>query len=91
MCHSRPEKRPQRADPAAVPALDQLMGLYKQIHTNDRRSTAAGHWINEAFVVRLWAVLEADHVVDGSKPIDRSLGRRYRGGPLPTTRAQDRP
>lgn len=35
------------------------MQRHRNLHTDDRRNTLNGHWINEAFIVRLWAVLEA--------------------------------
>ena len=54
-------------------ALDHPAAMYEQLHTLQRCNTRAGHWVNEAFVVRLWAVLEAHDVVDGVKSIDSSL------------------
>lgn len=65
--------RAPRADAEVLPALEHLLGMYNTIHTNERRSTAAGHWINEAFVIRLCAVLEAYHVLSSSKSIDSDL------------------
>ena len=63
----------QSAEPNVIRALHHLMSLYNAVHTNDRRDTAAGHWINEAFVLRLYAVLEAHGVVGNNKRIDYSL------------------
>ena len=63
----------RNADGDVLAALEYLLLVYASIHTNDRRNTAAGHWINEAFVIRLNAVLEAHHVLDESKSIDKSL------------------
>jgi hypothetical protein len=47
-----------------------MMEMYRAIHTNDRRNSPAGHWINEAFIVRLWAILDSHHFV---QPIDRTV------------------
>ena len=63
----------KKADPNVLDALEHLSKMYATIYTNEMRNTAQGHWINEAFVVRLWAVLEAHHVVDSFKSIDKSL------------------
>ncbi|MDP2401890.1 MAG: hypothetical protein Q8M66_07925 [Actinomycetota bacterium] len=60
-------------EPAVVDALDYLITMYRSVHTNDRRNTPAGHWINEAYVIRLCAVLECHHVFDDTKKIDFSL------------------
>ena len=72
MC-CRDKLEPKPADPQVMLALDHLAAMYEQLHTLQRCSTRAGHWVNEAFVVRLWAVLEAHDVVDGVKSIDGSL------------------
>lgn len=61
------------AKPAVVDALDFLVQMYNDVHTGDRCNTEAGHWVNEAFIIRLCAVLEAHHVVGGGKSLDRSL------------------
>lgn len=61
-------------DPAVIDALIYLKGLYESIHTRERRGTPEGGWINEAFVIRLWAVLEAHNVVGRSlNSIDPSI------------------
>lgn len=73
MCRSRRHGKVRPARTEVLQALDYLMAMYNAVHTSDRRKTEPGHWINEAFVVRLWAVLEAHHVVDGNKRIDHNL------------------
>lgn len=72
MC-CRGKSEPKPGDPKVLRALDYLVTMYNTIHTADRCNTEAGHWINEAFVIRLWAVLEAHHIVDGVKKIDPTL------------------
>jgi len=61
------------ADPRVEESLDYLLDMYQRVHTNDRRNTAAGHWINESFVIRLHAVLNSHGVLGDSKSIDWSL------------------
>ena len=73
MCDCPEEAQPKAVDPAVTGALDYLMEMHKIIHTKDRSRTLPGHWINEAFVVRLCAVPDAHDVVNGLKPIDTSL------------------
>jgi hypothetical protein len=62
MCKKEKMEYPN-PDPSVFDALNYLMRMHIKIHTDDRRNTLAGHWINEAFVVRLWAILEAHHFV----------------------------
>jgi hypothetical protein len=69
MCDKKPENYPE-PDPNVFGALKYLMQRHRNIHTDERRNTLNGHWINEAFVVRLWAVLEAHHFVH---KIDKSI------------------
>ena len=61
------------ADQSVIAALDHLMSTYNGIHLNSLRSTPRGHWINEAFVVRLWAVLESHGFVGNNISIDNDL------------------
>jgi hypothetical protein len=58
---------------SVIAALDHLMSTYKGIHLNSLRSTPRGHWINEAFVVRLWAVLESHGFVGNNISINNDL------------------
>lgn len=69
MCDKKSKIHPE-PDPKVLDALKYLMQMYRNIHTDERRNTLSGHWINEAFVVRLWAVLEAHHCV---YEIDQSI------------------
>jgi len=62
-----------KVDPSVRIALAHLIALYRSVHTNDRRNTPAGHWINEAYVIRLCAVLECHHVFSENKRIDFEL------------------
>lgn len=64
-------------EPGVVDALDYLVTMYRSVHTDDRRNTSAGHWINEAYVIRLCAVLECHHVFDDTKKIDFTLHGAY--------------
>jgi hypothetical protein len=73
MCKTLPEATPTLAELSVLPALDHLMSTYNRLHLNRLRNTPEGHWINEAFVVRLWAVLESHRVVTGSKRIRQDL------------------
>ena len=61
------------ANPLVLAALDHLMSTYNGIHLNSLRGTPRGHWINEAFVVRLWAVLESHGFVGDSMSIIKGL------------------
>lgn len=74
MCDSEgPSIIPSAAKRAVLPALQHLLHTYESVHTDDMRNSELGHWINEAFVVRLFAVLEAHDVVSRWKSIDDSL------------------
>jgi hypothetical protein len=61
------------ADPTVIDALAYNRKLYNTIHTRAFQSTTHGHWVNEAFIVRLYAILEAHGVVSSEKKIDPSL------------------
>gem|GEM_PF-3154262 len=73
MCCRGEVVSPKPVDPSVFEALEYLVSMYNQVHTGDRCNTQAGHWINEAFVVRLVAVLEAHHVVGRGKVINQAL------------------
>jgi len=62
----------QPPDRGVIEALHFLRRIYESIHTESQRNTERGHWISEAFVVRLWAVLEAHRIV-GARTIVKSL------------------
>jgi hypothetical protein len=62
-----------KTDARVVAALHHQLALYNAIHTERLRNTALGHWVNEAFVVRLFSVLESHCVVGNDKRIDKSL------------------
>ena len=49
--------------PEVVTALLEHRRIYDRIHRDGLRGTPEGHWINEAFVLRLWALLDAHHCV----------------------------
>lgn len=72
-CRSITKAAPKAVDASVLAALDYLVQMYGQLATLDKCNTQAGHWINEAFVVRLWAILEAHHVVDSTKSIDMTM------------------
>ena len=84
MCkHQTKPKKDTVPDPAVLNALSYMMEMYRAIHTNERVNTLAGHWINEAFVVRLWAIMDSHHfvqtidqTVEGWKMVD--ICRRLR-------------
>lgn len=69
----RTTKKMTPADPAVLSAVDYLARTYNDLHTIELCNTPVGHWVNEAFVVRLWAAMEAHHVVGGPKSINESL------------------
>lgn len=69
MCKINLESNPN-PDLKVFDALSYLMKMHRTIHTDERRNTRAGHWINEAFVVRLWAILDAHNFVD---PINHEI------------------
>jgi hypothetical protein len=73
MCERSPESPPTLAEPSVLLALDHLMATYSRLHLDRLRNTPDGHWINEAFVVRLWAVLESHGIATGSKRIRQDL------------------
>jgi hypothetical protein len=64
----QPTKQPAPPNPGVIEALVHLELIYNRVQTDSKRNTEVGHWINEAFVVRLWAVLEAHRIV-GVRPI----------------------
>jgi hypothetical protein len=70
MCDPDSLKAPKPIDDDVLDALTHLMATYNSLHTEQLRNTILGHWVNEAFVVRLWAVLESHRAVS---PIDDSL------------------
>lgn len=63
----------KQADRAVIEALQHNLRLYKAIHTPDRVRTLEGHWINEAYVVRVCAILEAHGIFSQEKSIDETL------------------
>jgi hypothetical protein len=67
------ESRVAPAEPKVLRALHQLMRTYNGLHADHLRNTPEGHWVNEAFVIRLWAVLLSHRVVTESKKIDKDL------------------
>ena len=71
------QRKPRPADPAVVEALMHFRVLYDRAHANELRNSEAGHWINEAFIVRLWAVLQAHGITGAGKSVDVALD----GGP----------
>lgn len=72
-CNCKIKSKSACANKGVLEALDHLVTMYKSLHTLATPNSHAGHWINEAFVVRLWAILEAYHVVDSIKAINTSL------------------
>ena len=70
------------SDPAVLEALRYQHRLYESLHLDRLRNTKEGHWVNEAFVVRLYAILVShgvvgiDHDLEGWEDID--LLRRLR-------------
>jgi hypothetical protein len=83
MCDADLVKGPKQTDDGVLAALAHLMATYNALHTDQFRNTTLGHWVNEAFVVRLWAVLEShravspiDHSLDGAAEVD--ICRRLR-------------
>ena len=71
MCKDSPPRRV--ASPDVIPALELQMSLYNSLHLNKLRNTERGHWINEAFVVRLHAVLECNGIVGSGTQRDDSF------------------
>jgi hypothetical protein len=67
------EKPQSSADPKVLEALAFLENIYWKLHTDSQRNTSTGHWINEAFIVRLYAVLNAHRVIIDKEGFDKSL------------------
>lgn len=73
MCQKSREASSPPADPEVFAALEHLVRLYNEVHTASLSNSPEGHWVNEAFVMRLWAVLDAHHIAGGSKRISMTL------------------